>query len=663
MVDYTKFKMKARNELVELLDDKDKFYIVACKKCFKKFQIEDEPECNEFSKLLQELGKELVGSIAVDFLCNKPMTEKKLKHALTSKANSICVISCGLGISTVAQLANKPVYAASDSICFDGRHGMALTEKLCNACGQCYLNLTGGICPIVDCSKSLINGQCGGSKGYKCEVGKEKDCAWDRIYQRLDARNRTDILHGLPIGLRNYSKVNHKLVNDYVNAVRNKRLSGFYGGVHPTGNKAFTEHFPIKTFPSPKTVTIPLLQHEGAPAQPLVKIGDQVLTGQKIGRAVGSISANIHASISGIVTAIEDRRHPDTELISTAIVIESDGKDELCPSITPVTDWDKMSAKEIAKLIREKGIVGLGGAGFPTAVKLLPPKPIDTVIVNGCECEPLLTSDHRVMLEYADEILFGLTVMLKTLGAHRGIIVIEDNKQDAIKLLEEKTAHIRTIEIRTVTTKYPQGAEKLLIKRVLDRHVSSGLLPFDLGVVVSNVSTVKAISDAIVKGLPLIERVLTVGGANISKPGNYLVKIGTSVDEIIDYCGALTDESTDIKLGGPMMGAYIDELNVPVIKTTGAVLAINKEKSEPNPCIRCGRCADVCPMELLPLYYPIYAGEENVDGLIEKAVTDCIECGCCEYICSSKIPLRMSIRYGKRVLAETEGSQVCLLPH
>jgi len=652
--DYTKFKLKGKEELTELLEHKNNLHVVSCNKCFKEFEAEDEPECGELAGLISEQGKTLVGSTKVDFLCNKLMTQKKLETAISAKAKNICVISCGLGIQTVADIASVPVYAASDSVSFEGRHGMALTKRRCEACGQCYLNLTGGVCPIVDCSKSLVNGQCGGSKDCKCEVDKNKDCAWDKIYERLSAQNRTDILLGGPIQLRDYSKTAFKVVNDYVKSVREKRLVGFYGGLHPTEGKEFAEHLPLKAFPAPKTVVIPLSQHAGAPATPLVKAGDAVKVGQKIGDASGFISATVHSSVSGKVAAVEDRLHPNTGLKSLSVVIESDGKDEVHESVKPCADWTKLSVDDMVELVKEKGIVGMGGAGFPTSVKLKSPKPIDTILLNGCECEPLLTADHRVMLEYADDVIFGLEVMLKTIGAQKGIIVIEDNKHDAIELLEKKVADVANIEICVAATKYPQGAEKMLIKRALGRAVPSGALPLDVGVVVSNVSTVKAISDAIQTGMPLIERVLTVTGEKIKNPGNFVVKIGTPVKDIVDYCGGLTDDDTAIKLGGPMMGFAVKDQNVPVIKATNGIIAIEPAVSEPNPCIRCGRCADVCPMELLPLYYPIYAGTDNAEGLKEKTVKDCMECGCCEFICSSRIPLRTSIKYGKKVLAETE---------
>ena len=654
MEDYTKFMLKSEKQLTQLLDGKDDLYIIACSKCFKEFTEGDEPECSELKRLAFEHGKTVAGYRSVDFLCNRNLTSGILETALPESANDVFVISCGLGIQTVADLIEKPVYAASDSISYEGRHGMALTKRRCEGCGQCFLNMTGGVCPIVDCSKGLVNGQCGGAKNGKCEADKDKDCAWEKIYDRLSAQERASALSEWSVRLRDYSKVSYKFINDHVRSIREKRLDGYYGGVHPSERKEYSEHLPLAPFPDPKTVVIPLSQHTGAPAEPLVKAGDTVKAGQKIGEAAGFVSSPVHASVSGTVTAVEPRRHPNTGLNVLSVVIDSDGKNELHGSVMPCDDYDNLTPDDIVALIGDKGVVGMGGAGFPTSVKLRSPKPIDTVLLNGCECEPLLTADHRVMLEYTDDIIFGLKILLKAAGASAGVIVIEDNKHDAIKLMQEKTACIGNIEVVAVKTKYPQGAEKMLIKRALGRHVPSGALPLDVGVVVSNVSTVKAISDAIRKGMPLIERAVTVTGEKIKKPGNYIVKIGTPVKELADFCGGVTDGDVTIKLGGPMMGFEIADLNVPVIKATNGVIAIEPSVSEPSACIKCGRCADVCPMELLPLYYPQYHDAQNWEGMRNKAVKDCMECGCCDYICSSKIPIRNAIKAGKKAIAEME---------
>ena len=693
METFTKFRLKKTEQLVPLLEKTDNLYVIACNKCFKEFSDEYEPESAEFIDFAATQGKTLTGCINIDFLCNKTMTSRQIKTAIPAQTESIFVISCGLGVQSVADIfctpeiqsatdismtelqtataismtelqtatdismtevqtvtdiSRLPVYSAGDSVSSGGRHGITLAKKLCEACGQCFLNFTGSICPITDCSKSLVNGQCGGAKNGKCEVDRSKDCAWENIYIRLNDQHRTYILRTQPVLLRDYSKVNFKLINDYVNQLREKRFDGFYGGLHLSDRKEMSEQLPLKRFPTPKTVAIPLSQHIGIPAIPLVSAGDFVMVGQKIGEASGFLSCTIHSSVSGTVVAVEPRQQPGLNHEVMYVVIASDGNEKLHESIKPCENWRNLSPDNLITLIHEKGIVGMGGATFPTSIKLKSPKPIDTILINGCECEPLLTADYRIMLEYADDVVFGLEVLLNATSAEKGIIVIEDNKQDAIKLLKSKTCDIDEIEIVAVKTKYPQGAEKMLIKRALGRYVPSGGLPLDVGVIVNNVSTAKAISDAVQRGMPLIERVVSVSGERIRKPGNYMVKIGTSIKEIIDYCGGILEGDTITKLGGPMMGILISDTSIPITKGTNGIIAVEQNISPPSPCIKCGRCVDVCPMELLPLYYPYYANKANWAGMREKAVMDCIECGCCDYICPSKIAIRDWIKLGKQ---------------
>ena len=649
MENYTKYRLKGNDELVSLLADKDNLFIIACNKCFKEFETIDEPECGELEKIVSEQGKTLTGSARVDFLCNKIQTEKKLQDMIPEGTENVLVISCGLGIQTVADLAGKPVYAASNSLNYTGYHGMALTKRKCDACAQCYLNVTGGICPIVDCSKSLVNGQCGGAKDGKCEVDSNKDCAWEKIYKRLEKQGCLQEFLDQPVQIRDYSKVNFKLVNDYVKSIRENRLAGYYGGIHPSERKEFTEHLPLERFPDPEVVVIPLSMHAGAPANPVVQVGDTVKVGQKIGESAAFISSNIHSSVSGTVIAIEPHGHA-TRGECLSVVIRSDGKNTLHESVQPHKDLDSLTPDEIVEIVREAGIVGMGGAGFPTSVKLKPPKPIDTILLNGCECEPLLTADHRVLLEFADDVIYGLKAVIKTVNAEKGLIVIEDNKPDAIELMKEKTADCSNIEVVVARTKYPQGAEKMLIKRVMGRQVPRGGLPADVGCVVSNISTVKAISDAIQKGMPLVERVVTVTGERLKKPGNYIVKIGTNTKDLIDYCGGVTGDDITIKAGGPMMGFVLNDVNVPIMKGSNGIIAIDTDHTEEQPCIKCGRCVDVCPMELSPLYFAKFADEQNWQGMKDKNVMDCVECRCCEYICSSKIPLVSKIKAGKNAV-------------
>ncbi|MBS6196220.1 MAG: electron transport complex subunit RsxC [Clostridiales bacterium] len=650
MENYTKYKLKEREELKPLLAGAENVFVIACNKCFKEFETVDEPDCGEFEKIAGEEGRTVTGSARVDFLCNKIQTARKLQDMIPEGTENVFVVSCGLGVQTVADMVDMPVYAAANSLNYTGHHGMALTKKSCDACAQCYLNVTGGICPIVDCSKSLVNGQCGGAKDGKCELDPNKDCAWEKIHNKLEKQGRLEEFLNQPVQLRDYSKVNVKVIREYVNSIREKSLEGYYGGVHPSERKELSEHLALKRFPDPEIVVIPLSQHAGAPANPLVEVNDTVKVGQKIGEAAGFISSPIHSSVSGTVIAVEPRMHGTRGSEMLSVVIRSDGKNTPDESVQPKKPLDELTPDEIVEIVREAGIVGMGGAGFPTSVKLKPAKPVDTILLNGCECEPLLTADHRVLLEYANDVIFGLKAMIKTVGAQKGIIVIEDNKPDAIELMEAKTADIDNIEVVTAKTKYPQGAEKMLIKRVMKRQVPSGGLPADVGCVVSNISTVKAISDAIQTGMPLVERVVTVTGEKIKNPGNYIVKIGTNVKELIDYCGGVTDDDVMIKMGGPMMGFEQKDLNVPIMKGSNGIIAIDTDQTQEVSCIKCGRCMDVCPMELSPLYFAKYADEENWQGMKEKNVMDCLECRCCEYICSSKIPLVSKIKAGKNAV-------------
>ncbi len=645
MENYTKYALKSREELVSLLDGVSNVFILTCNKCFKEFEALYEMECVTLNNLVVELGKKVTGCAPIDFVCNKTLTAKQLEGLIPESTEAVLVAACGLGIQTVAELVKMPVFAASNSLNYTGYHGMALTKKACEACDQCYLNVTGGICPIVDCSKSLLNGQCGGAKNGKCEVDPNKDCAWEKIHQRLAAQGRLAEFQAQSIQLRDYSKVNFKKTQAYVKAIRESRFAGYYGGVHPEEHKHFSERKGLEIFAEPETVVIPMSMHLGAPATPVVAVGDRVKMGQKIGAASGFISAPVHASVSGTVVAIEERPHA-TRGTCLSVVIQNDGLNTLDASVVP-HDLDALTPDEIIDIVREAGIVGMGGAGFPTAVKLKPNKPIDAVLLNGCECEPYLTADHQVLLNYADDILYGLKAMMKAVGAPRGVIVIEDNKEDAIALMQEKVAGQAGLEVCVAKTKYPQGAEKMLIKRVTGKMVPSGGLPADVGCVVANVSTTKAVADAIRTGMPLIQRVASITGEYICSPGNFLVKIGTNVKDLVDYCGGITSKTATVKAGGPMMGFPVSDLNIPIMKGSNGIIAIREEPSTPVECIKCGRCVDVCPMELKPLYFAKYVGTQDWQSCKDGHILDCMECRSCEYICSSKIPLVTMIKLGK----------------
>ena len=646
MENYTKYKLKAIDELTPLLADKDNLFVIACNKCFKEFETVDEPDCAAFVEIAEAQGKKITGTAKVDFLCNKTKAEKNLCAMIPEGTEHVVVLSCGLGIQTVADVTKMKVVAATNSLNYTGHHGMALTKKACDACAQCYLNVTGGICPIVDCSKSLVNGQCGGAKNGKCEVDPNKDCAWEKINKKLAQQGRTAEFKAQPVQLRDYSKVNFKAVSEYVNAIRAERFAGYYGGVHPCENKELSEHAGLVRFPAPDTVVIPTSMHLGAPANVVVQVGDEVKMGQVLAEAAGFISAPVHSSVSGTVVAIEDRPHA-TRGTCQAIVIKNDHKDTLDPSIQPNKPLEELTPDEIIEIVKKAGIVGMGGAGFPTYVKIKPGKPIDAVLLNGCECEPYLTADHQLLLNFADEIVFGLRAIMKAVASPKGIIVIEDNKPDAVALLQSKVEGIEGLEVVVAKTKYPQGAEKMLIKRVMGRQVPSGGLPADVGAVVANVSTTKAVADAIKTGMPLIERVTSVTGEHIAKPANFIVRLGTKAQELVDACGGITEGDVTIKAGGPMMGFVQKDLEAPIMKGSNGIIAIDTVYSQEVSCIKCGRCVDVCPMELKPLYFAKYADEENWEGMKAQSVMDCVECRCCEYICSSKIPLVTKIKAGK----------------
>ena len=432
------------------------------------------------------------------------------------------------------------------------------------------------------------------------------------------------------------------------------RIKTFRGGVHPPEEK-ITSLLPIQELPLPKKVVIPLSQHTGAPAKPVVKVGDRVRTGQKIGEAQGLISSIIHASLSGKVIDISDYPHP-LGPPSLAITIESDEKDEDHPSIKHNNDYFRLHPNEIREIVKDAGIVGLGGAAFPTYVKLSPPgdKWIDTVILNGCECEPYLTCDHRLMIEETHEIVQGLRIIAKILEVTSCYIGIEKNKEDAIRVVREEIRNKANMEVVSLKTKYPQGSEKQLIKAILGREVPSWELPLDVGVIVQNVGTALAISEAVRKGRPLIKRVVTVTGRGIKKPTNLKVRIGARFQDLIDHCGGFVGRPGKIIMGGPLMGFSQYTTLVPVVKGTTGILVLPEEEvaeiSERS-CIRCSRCVDVCPVDILPNLIAQYARKDRFDWAEKYGALDCMECGVCAYVCPAKIPLVQLIKYAKVQLA------------
>ncbi|WP_408954932.1 electron transport complex subunit RsxC [Natroniella sp. ANB-PHB2] len=416
----------------------------------------------------------------------------------------------------------------------------------------------------------------------------------------------------------------------------------FEHGIHPSYNKELSHKESLKKANAPKEVIISLQQHIGAPAKPIVEVGDIVDLGEKIAEAEGFVSANIHASVSGEVVAIE----------STSIKIKNDGEDRLAEGIESQGELEDLSSEELREIVSEAGIVGLGGATFPTHVKVSIPedKNVESVILNGAECEPYLTVDHRVMVEQTEKMIYGLKALMKMSEAKEGYIGIEVNKPDAIERTKELISDEPNIKVVPLEVKYPQGGEKQLIEAVLGKEVPSGGLPLDVGVVVNNVTTAVVIAEAIQEGMPLVERGVTITGV-ISEPKNLVVRIGTPIEEVIDQCGGFKEEPGKLILGGPMMGQAQVDLTNPVTKGTSGILALSKaniaEYQESKPCIRCARCVDVCPVKLIPTALMNLSQVDKVLKLKDHNVLDCIECGSCSYICPSKIEILDWIKLGK----------------
>jgi len=430
----------------------------------------------------------------------------------------------------------------------------------------------------------------------------------------------------------------------------------FQGGSHPPTRKRATQASMISSMPVPSRVVIPLSQHTGAPAEPIVAVGDEVSAGQKIGEAQGYISVPVHASIDGKVVAIELHRHPlGGEL--PAVIIESDGSEPSHePSQTPAQSAPS-DPGAMVEAIREAGIVGLGGAAFPTHVKLSPPenKPIDTCILNGAECEPYLTADHRLMVESGAEIIAGLKIILNILNCQRGFIGIEANKPDALTAMREQVREERNLTVVPLQVKYPQGAEKQLVWAITRREVPSGGLPMDVGCVVQNVGTAKAIDEAVSRGKPLTERVVTITGPIIREPQNVRVPIGTLFRDIIEHCGGTTQKPGKLIMGGPMMGLAQASDEVPVIKGTSGILALESNQAviaDSQTCIGCARCVDTCPMKLVPTQLAKLIEHSRFAEAEERGVLDCMECGTCSYVCPSKINLVHLFKFGKAKIFE-----------
>lgn len=421
----------------------------------------------------------------------------------------------------------------------------------------------------------------------------------------------------------------------------------FNGGIHPYDGKDLSKDKPIKAVLPKGDLVYPLSQHIGAPAKPIVEKGDRVLTGQKIAEAGGFVSAPIYATVSGTVKAIEPRRVVTGDSVMS-IIIENDGLYEEVeyPERKPL---EEMTREEIIECVKEAGIVGMGGAGFPTFIKLSPKEPekIDYVIANCAECEPYLTSDYRRMLEESEKLVGGLKVSLKLFENARGILAVEDNKPDCIELLKKLTKDEPRISVKELKTKYPQGAERQIIYATTGRAINSSMLPADAGCVVNNVDTVVAIYHAVIEGKPLMNRIVTVTGDAIADPRNFIVRIGTNYHELVEEAGGFKQEPVKIVSGGPMMGFALFGLDVPTTKTASALLCLTEDevsRMEPSACINCGRCVEVCPGRVVPRLLADYAEHYDEEAFLSHDGMECCECGCCSFVCPAKRPLTQTIK-------------------
>lgn len=429
------------------------------------------------------------------------------------------------------------------------------------------------------------------------------------------------------------------------------RVSTFRHGVHPPEHKDLTSALPIRRMPYPAELLLPVRQHAGKPAKIVVQKGDRVERGDVLATADGFVSSPVHASATGTVTDVLWWPHPDgTSCTAVRLAVEPHSSQVARERRVP--DWHGLAPAQIVQAVQDAGVVGLGGAAFPTHVKLVPPKGrrIELVLLNGCECEPYLTTDHRLMAEQADRVHHGLRIMMRCLGVGKAVVGIERNKPDAIAAMTAAAPKDLDVTILPLTVKYPQGAEKMLIEAVLGVEVPSGKLPLDVGVVVQNVASAATIAEVFETGMPLVERVVTVTGGGVRRPGNYVVPVGSKLSDVLAFCGGLTEDAREIVFGGPMMGVSQARLQVPLVKgTTGVVVLTDADlhAEEAMACIRCGRCLDACPVYLNPSLLGQLARKGRYEAMEAAHLKDCMLCGCCSYVCPSRIPLSQLFQVGR----------------
>jgi electron transport complex protein RnfC len=434
----------------------------------------------------------------------------------------------------------------------------------------------------------------------------------------------------------------------------------FRGGARVAHQKHLTAGKSIEPLPMPQRLYLHVRQHLGAACEPVVGKGDRVEKGQMVARSDAFVSAPIHAPTSGEIVDVTVHPHP-TLGSGTAIVLEPDGEDTWADGLPAEHDWTRMDVDEIRGRVRDGGLVGLGGASFPTHVKLTPPRDtrIETVLINGAECEPYLTSDDAVMRARSEDVITGLEIIMKAVGADDAAIGIEDNKPEALEAISQAAERLPGCRVVALPSRYPQGAERSLIKAILDRWVPGGQLPMSVGVVVQNVNTTIGIVDAVIRGLPIVERIVTVSGRAVREPKNLRAPIGATWATLLDFCGGASPELARLLMGGPMMGIAQNRLDTPVTKATSGLLALTRSditKPKPGPCIRCGNCVAACPMGLAPLDFTVFNRERDWESARDARVRDCVECGSCEYSCPANRPIVASARVLKSLISAAEAA-------